>query len=82
MFKNFVFIQSKGRCESISTGQMAERLRRQVKVSILTQIPGHESGVGSIPTLIISFCTYSVLNFILKFCCLDDSMRDSRARRR
>jgi hypothetical protein len=31
---------------------MAERLRRQVKVS-LAQIPGHESGVGSSPTLII-----------------------------
>ena len=33
---------------------MAERLRRQVKVS-LAQIPGHESGVGSSPTLITIF---------------------------
>jgi hypothetical protein len=37
---------------NVNNGEMAERLRRQVKVS-LAQIPGHESGVGSSPTLII-----------------------------
>jgi hypothetical protein len=45
---------------------MAERLRRQVKVS-LAQIPGHESGVGSSPTLIniqLSFCRFVDINFL------------------
>jgi hypothetical protein len=45
---------------------MAERLRRQVKVS-LAQIPGHESGVGSSPTLInikLSFCRFFDTNFL------------------
>jgi hypothetical protein len=45
---------------------MAERLRRQVKVS-LAQIPGHESGVGSSPTLInicLSFAVSSVIIFL------------------
>ena len=44
---------------------MAERLRRQVKVS-LAQIPGHESGVGSSPTLItiVCFCCFAVRNTV------------------
>ena len=74
-------------------GRLAERLRRQVKVK-LNMFPGHESGVGSSPTPVISFIFWQLRHAELRranmfeglFCrcmmnCLEDCAWKARSLR-